>query len=143
SAPLGSTSFNAPILYGGTAPILGMSTNGELSIMADGNNIHLRPNGSTTVGRVMIAANGNITIDGLTGTGTQMVTVNASGVLGRQAIPNMSGYLPLTGGTLTGNLRINTYLNIQRSTSGYVFDVSGTGYTTYNRIELVRTDGST
>lgn len=52
-------------------------------------------------------------------------------------------YLPLEGGALTGNLRINTYLNIVRAANSYRFEISGTGFGDYNNIYLGRSDNST
>src|SRR5690606_14297451 len=79
SAPLGSNSYNAPILYGGSNPLLGMSTVGAVSLMAANNNLILKPNGTTEDGSVTISSAGTVQIRGLIGTGTQMVTVSSSG----------------------------------------------------------------
>lgn len=51
--------------------------------------------------------------------------------------------LPSSGGTLTGNLRINTYFAITQQSDSYRLDVSGSGYSTYNNIYLGRSDNST
>lgn len=64
-------------------------------------------NSSTVLQESMrIDGNGNIKAPTFSGTGTRMVIADATGTLSTQSIPDVTGYLPLTGGQLTGALTI-------------------------------------
>src|SRR5690606_39006228 len=76
------------LLYYNGDRILAVGANTNLSGPTTGSSVYLRPNGTGNSTGQAIFAPSSITLDALTGSGTQMVTVNASGVLGRQAIPS-------------------------------------------------------
>lgn len=63
---------------------------------------------------------GTLRLSSLAGSDTRMVVTDASGALSTQNIPNISNYLPLTGGTLTGGGKIDSFANIrvQQSATG-------------------------
>lgn len=149
--PQGSNSTNTPILFAGGNPLLGRSTVGALSLMAWNNNLILKPNGTSTDGQVIIATTGQVTVAGLSGSGTQMVTVNGSGVLSRQAIPavgvtsvdagNGMNFTTITG---SGSVTLGTPGNITLSSTNSVTSTSHThnfapGGTT---AQYIRGDGS-
>lgn len=54
-----------------------------------------------------IEGGGSVKIQNLSGTGNRIVIASVDGTLSTQDIPNISNYLPLTGGTLSGNLIVN------------------------------------
>jgi hypothetical protein len=61
--------------------------------------------GGTLITHTTFDTNG-ITNAQLAGSGTRMVTASDTGLLATAAIPDLSGYLPLTGGIISGNLTI-------------------------------------
>jgi hypothetical protein len=103
--------------YGSTAGIIGTTSNHSLEIRT--NNTY----------RVGVSTAGVVNIANLIGTGSRMVVADSAGNLSTQAIPDLSGYLPLSGGTLTGGL-IGTTGSFASSGSGDTFAInhsSGSG----------------
>jgi hypothetical protein len=103
--------------YGSTAGIIGTTSNHSLEIRT--NNTY----------RVGVSTAGVLNIANLIGTGSRMVVADSAGNLSTQAIPDLSGYLPLSGGTLTGGL-IGTTGSFASSGSGDTFAInhsSGSG----------------
>lgn len=103
--------------YGSTAGIIGTTSNHSLEIRT--NNTY----------RVGVSIAGVVNIANLIGTGSRMVVADSAGNLSTQAIPDLSGYLPLSGGTLTGGL-IGTTGSFASSGSGDTFAInhsSGSG----------------
>lgn len=96
-----ANSITSVLYYGGT-PRLNFSA-GNTVIGASGG-VYLRPSGTGSTTNQAIFSS-DITLAALSGTGTQMVVANASGVLSRQPIPSGGGgdgTVTSVGATVTG-----------------------------------------
>lgn len=131
--PTGTTANTIGYAIGGNTVLRGTGNNTILSSGSDDGIVYIYPNGSgNTTNRSMFSST-STTIGTLTGTGTQMVTVNASGVLSRQAIPavgvtsvsagNGMNFSTITG---TGTVTMGTPGTLTASTSNAVTSTSHT-----------------
>lgn len=131
--PVG-TSNSTPGYYIGGNVVLGSSSNYTLlSAPTESGIVYIYPNGRGNLTSRSIFTPNNTTIGTLTGTGTQMVVANASGVLSRQAIPavgvtsvsagNGLNFTTITG---TGAVTLGTPGTLTASTSNAVTSTSHT-----------------
>lgn len=108
--------------------------------LADANTFAIGTNAnlSSTANRTFWVDNlGNASLKSLIGTDNRMVIADPNGKLITQAIPNLSAYLPLTGGTMSSTLTFNGF-----SAARVVKDLSTlTGGFTRNIFELTATNG--
>lgn len=95
----------------GVSPGSTLRTNGAGATLLSGYaetdaiGIYLRPNGEGSGdGQISINQNGTVIVNGLSGSGTQMVTVTSNGTLGRAAIPSAQ---TLSLGTGAGQITIS------------------------------------
>ena len=112
-------------IYVGGDRVLAVGTNTILSGPAAGSSVYLRPNGTGSTTGQAIFSPSSVTLYALTGTGTQMVVANASGVLSRQAIPSGGGGTVTqvnTGSHLTGTITTTGTIGMAFSRGVWVTD---------------------
>lgn len=106
--PIG-TSNTTPGYYIGGEVVLGGSGNYTLlSSRADGGIVYIYPNGRSNLTGRSIFTESSTTIGSLTGSGTQMVVANASGVLSRQAIPSIPSNIATYNTATYNQLEVGT-----------------------------------